>query len=123
MDRILQLLAAAGAGLLGSMGLGGGGVLMLYLAAIQIPQRAAQGINLLFILPVGLAGLWFHRKNGLVEHRVLMPVLAGGIAGVLLGSLAAGAIPEHLLRMLFGVLLLALGGRELWMGIKMGKKQ
>lgn len=111
-----MLAAAAGAGLLGAMGLGGGSVLMLYLTTIELSQRMAQGINLIFILPVGLTGLWFHRKNALVDTTMLLPLLAGGVIGVAVGSLAAGWLEEQLLRKIFGALLLVIGTKELWTG-------
>lgn len=116
-------LAAAGAGLLGAMGLGGGGVLMLYLTTLELSQRSAQGINLMFILPVGLVGLWFHRKNGLIDGSVLPYVLLGGVLGVVLGSICSGLLEEALLRRLFGLLLLAIGGKELYTGIKLRRKR
>lgn len=119
MDKLASWLAAVGAGLLGAMGLGGGSVLLLYLTAADYSQRTAQGINLLFILPVGLCGLWFHRKNGLLRTRLLWPILAGGFVGVFGGSLLAGALSELWLRRLFGLLLLTLGGRELLAGYKL----
>lgn len=103
------------------MGLGGGGVLMLYLGLTELGQRAAQGVNLIFILPVGLAGLCFHWRNGLVQLPVALPILLGGVLGVALGSILAGQLSEPLLRRLFGILLLLLGARELWGGIKMKK--
>lgn len=112
-------LAAAGAGMLGAMGLGGGSLLLLYLGTLELGQRAAQGINLVFILPVGLAGLWFHRKNKLIDTRLLLPLLAGGMVGILLGSVTAGLLPESLLRRAFGLLLLCIGGKEIFTGCKM----
>lgn len=123
MDVVLLWIAAFGAGAVGAMGLGGGGILMLYLVTLELSQRAAQGINLLFILPVGLVGLWFHRKNGLVDTRVLLPVLLGGVVGVVLGSMAAGWLPEPLLRKIFGLLITIIGLRELWVGIKLFKNE
>lgn len=123
MDVVFLWLAAFGAGAVGAMGLGGGGILMLYLVTLELSQRAAQGINLLFILPVGLTGLWFHRKNGLVDTRVLLPVLLGGVVGVALGSMAAGQLPEPLLRQIFGALITIIGLRELCAGIKLFKNE
>ncbi|MEG0944426.1 MAG: sulfite exporter TauE/SafE family protein [Angelakisella sp.] len=123
MDLVLLWAAAFGAGVVGAMGLGGGGILMLYLTTLELTQRAAQGINLLFILPVGLAGLWFHRKNGLIEKKVLLPVLIGGAVGVLLGSLLAGRLSEPMLRRLFGILIIIIGIKELWSGIQLFKNE
>ena len=84
------VLAGAAAGALGAMGLGGGGVLLLWLAFSGMDQLAAQGVNLFFILPVGAAGLWLHRKNGLVAWRAALPMGVGGLAGlgVVLGGVA-----------------------------------
>ena len=45
-------------------------LLLLVLVWAGWPQLAAQGINLLMILPVGLLGLYFHRKNGLTDCAV-----------------------------------------------------
>lgn len=115
--------AAFGAGAVGAMGLGGGGILMLYLVTLELSQRAAQGINLLFILPVGLTGLWFHRKNGLIDKSVLLPVLLGGVVGVALGSVGAGLLPEPLLRRIFGLLITLIGLKELWTGVQLFKNE
>nr|WP_274953767.1 sulfite exporter TauE/SafE family protein [Angelakisella massiliensis] len=101
----LGAAAALGAGILGAMGLGGGGVLLLWLNLTGMDQRQAQGLNLLFILPVGLAALWFHRKNGLIQWSLLPWLLAGGAAGVLAGHSVAGLLPEEALRKGFGLLL------------------
>ncbi|MEG2073894.1 MAG: sulfite exporter TauE/SafE family protein [Angelakisella sp.] len=123
MDMLTLWIAAFGAGVLGAMGLGGGGILMLYLVTLELSQRAAQGINLLFILPVGLVGLWFHRKHGLLQARPLLPVLLGGIVGVLLGNLLAAYLCEPLLRRIFGLLILIIGAKELRSGIYLFKNE
>ena len=123
MNWIAIAAASAAAGLLGAMGLGGGGVLLLYLTFIGTSQLAAQGINLVFILPVGLLGLWFHRKNGLVDLRLAQPMILGGILGVAAGSLAAGMLSEELLGRLFGGLILIIGLRELWSAWRIIQRQ
>ena len=83
MSPSLHLLAAAlagfAAGALGAMGLGGGGVLLLYLALTGTGQLAAQGINLTFFLPIAALSLVLHRKNGLVELSAAQPVAGGGV--------------------------------------------
>ena len=69
MSWVWIALASVVSGGLGAMGLGGGGILLLVLVWAGWPQLAAQGINLLMILPVGLLGLYFHRKNGLTDRE------------------------------------------------------
>ena len=46
------------------MGVGGGGLLVIYLTAIKdIPQLAAQGINLLFFLPSAFVSVLLQLKE------------------------------------------------------------
>lgn len=118
MEILYGITAALAAGLLGAMGLGGGSVLLLYLACTGTDQRTAQGINLFFILPAGLAGLWQHRKNGLLDPKPLPPILAGGAAGLAVGTAGAGLLPEALLSRLFGYLVLLTALRELYAAAK-----
>lgn len=118
MSWIWIALASVVSGGLGAMGLGGGGILLLVLVWAGWPQLAAQGINLLMILPVGLLGLYFHRKNGLTDHRAARPLLWGGLPGVGLGVLLGGHLGEDALRTCFGVLILLLAVRELWLGVQ-----
>lgn len=113
-DWLGTTLAGAAAGALGAMGLGGGGVLLLWLALSGVEQLAAQGINLVFILPVGAVGLWLHRRNGLVAWRAALPMGLGGLLGLAAGVALAGTLPERALSRLFGLLIAAAGLREGW---------
>lgn len=117
MDWVLIAAASVLSGALGAMGLGGGGILLLVLVWVGWPQMTAQGINLLMILPVGALGLYFHRKNGLTDPKAAAPLLWGGLPGVLLGVLLGKQLGESTLRTCFGVLILLLAARELWLGI------
>ena len=116
MSWLLIAAASVLSGALGAMGLGGGGILLLVLVWAGWPQLTAQGINLLMILPVGLLGLYFHRKNGLTDRRAAAPLLWGGLPGVLLGTLLGNLLDESTLQTCFGVLILLLAIRELWLG-------
>ena len=118
MSWLVIALASVVSGALGAMGLGGGGVLLLVLVWSGMPQLTAQGVNLLMILPVGLLGLYFHRKNGLTEKQAALPLLWGGLPGVGLGVLLGGHLGEDALRTCFGVLILLLAVRELWLGVR-----
>ena len=119
MSWLVIALASVVSGALGAMGLGGGGILLLVLVWSGMPQLTAQGVNLLMILPVGLLGLYFHRKNGLTEKQTALPLLWGGLPGVLLGVWLGSRLEEGALRSCFGVLILLLAARELWMGLRL----
>lgn len=123
MSWVVIALASLLSGMLGAMGMGGGGILLLVLVSTGMAQLTAQGVNLLMILPVGLLGLWFHRKNGLTEGKMALPILLGGLPGVVAGFFLAGNLPEQTLRLLFGILVILLGLRELWIGIRVIRRE
>ena len=101
--------------LLSAMGMGGGGVLLLYLTAFAgMEQLRAQGMNLLFFLPVGGVALLLHAKKKRVQWRATAGFLLGGFGGVWLGVWAAAHLNANLLQKLFGGFLLVVGLRELW---------
>lgn len=111
----MNILIGFLSGLAASMGLGGGFVLLVYLTAFtECGQLEAQGINLVFFLPIALLSLIIHTKNKLVDWR-LIPVMAGvGIVGVIAGVLIAGAVDEGILRKLFAALLIFVAVREIF---------
>lgn len=120
----MMIIASFLSGLMGSLGLGGGGVLLLYLTLVlHTDQLAAQGINLLFFLPIGGLAMALHAKNRLVAWRVVLPALLLGLPGVWAGSQLAGLMGSELLSKLFGGLLLVLGLRELFGSPKKAAKK
>ncbi|MDR1735170.1 MAG: sulfite exporter TauE/SafE family protein [Oscillospiraceae bacterium] len=115
LTYILSLLAAAGAGALGAMGMGGGGILVIYLTlALSVPQPEAQGINLLFFLPCAGISLIINSIKKLVNWKMVLPLVLGGLPSVLLGCFAAGRINTLWLGRIFAGLLIIMGLRELF---------
>ena len=110
-------------GITASMGLGGGFILVIYLTVFaQIPQLAAQGINLVFFLPIAAVSLVFHAKNRMIEKSVILPSVLFGAVGVLIGVWAANALGSEWLSKLFAGFILLVGIRELVMAFKTPKK-
>ncbi len=102
-------------GVLASMGLGGGFILVVWLTlAEEMPQKAAQGVNLLFFLPIALLSLMFHLKNGLINKELVKKLALGGVLGAVIGTYGAQLIDNGLLRKLFAIFLIAFGFRELF---------
>ena len=103
------------AGFAGGLGVGGGGILLLYLTAFaKTEQLAAQGINLVFFLPTAAAALFLHFKNGFVKWKTALLAVLFGIPAVFLGFFIAKSIDESLLRLGFALLLLFIGLKELF---------
>jgi hypothetical protein len=102
-------------GVLASMGLGGGFILVVWLTLFEnVSQRAAQGINVLFFLPIAFIALIMHLKSGLVNKTLVKKCLLGGILGAILGTVGSGLIANDLLRKLYALFLLGFGLRELF---------
>ena len=114
MNIIIGFLA----GLSASMGLGGGFVLLIYLSAFAgVPQDIAQGVNLLFFLPIALFSVFLHIKNKLIDFKLVLKYLITALPCAVAGSIAAYYIDVGVLKRLFAVFLLVIGFHEL-----LGKK-
>lgn len=102
-------------GVIASMGLGGGFVLLIWLTLFEgIAQRTAQGINLLFFLPVAVLSVIMHLRAGLINKKLVLSMIPGGILGAILGTLGSQVLGNDLLRKLYAIFLLAFGLRELF---------
>ena len=76
-------------GLLGALGRGAGAVLLLYLRVYGgCDQLTAQGINLLFFLPIALLSILLHARNHLIDWKAAGLCVLTGLPGVLLGLFA-----------------------------------
>lgn len=116
MTEIL-ICSAAGllSGIIGALGLGGGGVLIIYLTLFaSAPQTQAQGINLLFFLPCAAVALFFHTKGKLVDWKCAISMSLAGFLGAVLGCLLAGFIGGEWLSKIFGGYILIIGLLELF---------
>jgi len=114
MMTLWNLIAAFFSGVAASLGIGGGGILLLYLVLVlREGQLAAQGINLLFFLPCAVVSIFFYTKKRLIDWKAVLPLLLGGVCGVGLGVWMAGAVDAAYLGKAFGFFLLLLGGKEL----------
>lgn len=97
-------------GILGGMGIGGGTILIPGLVLLAgLSQHQAQGINLLFFLPVAATSLIIHIKNKLVDYKTMIFAVMAGIPAAFAGAYLASVTQEGLLRKIFGVFLIAAG--------------
>ena len=109
---ILDIIAGVVSGILGAMGFGGGGVLILYLTLYKdMPQISSQGINLIFFIPSAILAIILHIKNKLID-------MGYGLIGVVLGFLLLNRLEDRTLRIIFAVMLIAVGAKELFFSKK-----
>ena len=112
---MMEMIVGALSGIIASMGLGGGFVLLIWLTLFQdVSQRTAQGINLLFFLPIALISVILHSRAKLIDRKLVLSLIPGGIIGAILGTIGSQALGNELLRKLYAVFLLAFGLRELF---------
>ncbi|MBQ6878091.1 MAG: sulfite exporter TauE/SafE family protein [Oscillospiraceae bacterium] len=113
----MEILIGFVSGFAGGLGIGGGGILLMYLTAFAgTEQLSAQGINLIFFLPTAAVALFAHIKNGFVKWKTALFSMIFGIPGVFLGYFIASGIDKTLLKAVFALFLLAIGVRELFSG-------
>ncbi len=112
----MTLLIGTLLGFLSGLGIGGGSLLILWLTLVTgMEQEAARTVNLLFFLPSALVACCYRKKQGTLDIRRMVPAIAAGCIGAVLGTRLGAAIDTALLRKGFGILLLATGAREiLW---------
>lgn len=110
-------------GIISGMGIGGGTVLIPALTIIlSLDQKTAQAINLIYFIPTAITAVITHAKEKNIETKVLKPLIVWGITGAVLGAIAMNLISPEILRKVFGVFLLVLGGLEIKKGCSKNKR-
>lgn len=113
MNWVMAAIAGTLSAIIGSMGLGGGGVLLIYFNLFtQTPQTLAQGINLLFFIPSAIVAIIIYIKKGLVNFKLAIIFSLLGLVGALAGSYLACFIESRVLSKLFALLLLIMGALQ-----------
>ena len=113
--NIAALLAGLLSGVIASMGMGGGAVLLIYLNLFtNAEQLSAQGINLIFFIPTAVFSLLVYIKNKEIDYRKVLPLAALGLLGAAAGLYLTTLIKAALLTKIFGGFLVILGIKEIF---------
>mgnify|MGYP000048660614 CR=1 FL=1 len=96
--------------LLAGMGVGSGGLFVVFLTVfLDYPQLAAQGLNLYFFIFATAAALLLHVRAQRLHFSRLALVCGVGAVGCVGGAMLAQALETGLLRSIFAVVLIASG--------------
>jgi uncharacterized membrane protein YfcA len=87
---------------------------------LGLTQIHAEATSLLAILPAAAIGAWRQHHYGHVRWRPALVLGIAAIAGVEGGVQIAEALPQHALRRLFGVLVLAVAAQVAWRALRRG---
>ncbi len=113
--NIYALLAGLFSGIIGGMGMGGGAVLIIYLSLFtDTPQLKAQGINLLFFIPIGLTALIIYAFKKQIKWKTVLPLSAYGVLGAIFGVMLTNALGNTYTSKIFGAWLLIMGIKEIF---------
>ena len=110
MNYIIPIIAGFLSGLIGSMGFGGGGILIIYLVIFTNTQQiTAQGINLVFFIPCATLAtiIYFIKKQ--INFKPILPVISGGIIGALIAGLLLKNLYSDFLSKIFACFLIITG--------------
>ncbi len=117
MNWLIAAIAGTLSAIIGSMGLGGGGILIIYFNLFtDVPQSLAQGINLLFFIPSAIVAVIIYIKKKLIDFKLAICFALFGAIGAVLGSYLASSIDSRILSKLFAIFLLVMGVKQLLAG-------
>lgn len=116
MTLVLVALVGLAAGVLAGLFGVGGGILFVptLVLGLGLTQLHAEATSLLAIIPTAVVGTWRQARYGNVAVRAAAAIGLASVVGVQGGVLVAEALPEHLLRRLFGALILITAAQIAW---------
>lgn len=120
---IIFILMGFTGGLLGGMGMGGGTILVPLLSFLDLTQKQIQCINLISFIPMASIVCFINVKKRLLVKKDLFKIIVPAIVFSIIGSILALFIKGKVLKKIFGVILLALGGIQIIMLLKKKKRK
>jgi uncharacterized membrane protein YfcA len=85
-------------------------VLLIYLTVfVGVEQLTAQGINLIFFVPIALTAVITYLKQGVIKYKRILPIILFGIASSLFTGYFVKFLDTGLLRKIFGGFVLVYG--------------
>lgn len=107
---IFTVIASFFIALLSGMGVGGGGLFVVFLNIFtDTPQLTAQGINLLFFLFSSGSAICIHLTKRIIYTSTVITMIIFGLLGAISGSILSSLVPQTLLRKIFGAMLVSSG--------------
>ena len=115
MTYALAVMLGVLAGVLaGLFGVGGGILFVPTLTWLGLTQLHAEATSLLAIIPTVLVGVWRQQQYGNVRWRPALIIGLASVGATVGGAQVAETLPEHVLRKLFAVLLIATAAQIAW---------
>ena len=98
MEIVFGILA----GIITSLGMGGGAILILFLTIfLNIDQHISQATNLIFFIPAAITSIIINSKNKKINFKISKDIIIYGILGATIGSYIAVGLPNEKLKKVF----------------------
>ena len=107
---MIDFLVSCGVALLSGLGVGSGGLLVVFLTEYRgVGQLFAQGVNLIFFIFSSGASTAVNLRSRNICYGAVTVMSLGGTVGAIVGAIVASVLDPDLLRIGFGLMLL-IGG-------------
>ena len=107
-------LMAAAIAILSGLGVGSGGLLVIWLTAIGVDAQSARALNLLFFVFSASASFILHFLKGRIKLPLVALLSVAACVGTALGFFVGDSLSPDALRKIFGVMLTSSGGYTLF---------
>lgn len=115
MEIFILIISGFLSGVLGSLGVGGGGVLIVFLTFFLSFQReAAAFTNLLFFIPIALFSTIIYTKQKQIEFKKVLFLVPTGLIGSAVGVYLSNVIETDILTKIFGGILIFISLKTLF---------
>lgn len=115
MDILIYIIAGFLSGAVGSLGVGGGGVLIVFLTLfLEYSRDEAAVMNLIFFIPIALLSVIIYLKQKQIDVKRAVGLALSGLLGSVLGVYLSGVIETSLLSKIFGGILISISIKTLF---------
>lgn len=120
---MVYILIGIISGIVSSLGMGGGTILILCLSLFMgKDQHIAQGANLVFFIPTAIVSIFINQKNKLIKWKTGLVIITFGIIGTIIGANISVSLETKILKLFFGIFLLCVAIFEIYTLLKKQNK-
>ena len=117
---MLEVLFGLISGIISSLGMGGGTILIFLLTVfLGVSQHVSQATNLVFFIPTSIVAIFINIKNKNIDWKISWIIVIFGIIGAICGSFIARKISSDNLRRYFAIFLIFITVYEIYAYYKM----
>ncbi len=115
LEILILIIGGFLSGAVGSLGVGGGGVLIVFLTFfMNFTRENASVINLIFFIPIALFSVIIYVRNKQIDIKKALSLAIPGLLGSGLGVYLSGVIETSVLSKIFGGILIAISIKTLF---------